>query len=250
MDSADALSQASLYHFWNLGLRPFAACGSDFPWAAVPGSPRFYTYVNGELTAEKYLESLKNRHTFTSKGGTFIDIRANEELPGSVLKVSTGDKIKIRFSAAINPEFDALDRVEIVKLGKVVETIKSEEGGGLWLEHEMEIDASESCWIAARVFGKQYSEARTAYGGMHPSCAHTTPFFVEVDDKPFERSESFIAEVDTALDALRKLEKMVVEGHKEIDAELMAGQKQRLLDYIEQARANFENMRKSESVEQ
>lgn len=241
LDTADKFAREALYHFWNLGFKLTAMSGSDFPWAAVPGSKRFYAYVDGEFSFEKYMESLRAGHTFTSGGGAFIDIRANGRLPGSIMKASPGEAIRIRLSAAINPEFDLLDRVELVCNGEVIETIRPKDEAKTWLEHETSVTVDESCWLAARVFGKTYN-ARQAYGGLHPSNAHTTPFFVEVDGKPFMNRQALETELAEARKSLAALEAVIEKPEGSVDPILMERQRQRLLRYVKQAREVYDEL--------
>ena len=235
LDTADGFAREALYHFWNMGFKLAAASGSDFPWGAVPGTPRFYTYVDGEFTFEKYMKSLQAGHTFTSRGGAFIDIRANGKLPGDIIQASAGEEIKVTFQATINPEFDALDRVEIVRNGEVVQEIKPTEGAQAWLDHQTTIRADESCWVAARVFG-EFSNPRQAYGAFHRSSAHTTPFFVEVDGKPAVNAAALAGELAEARKTLDALEEIIENGDPSVDPILMGRQRQRLSQYVKEAR--------------
>ncbi len=241
--NADLISTDGMYHFWNLGYRLSIAAGSDFPWGGVPGVPRFYTYVDGEFSVEKYMEALKAGHTFNSKGGAFIDARANGHLPGSQIEASPGDKITIRFSGTVNPEFDEFDRAEIVKNGAVVETIEPVGSPGGWLEHESTFVIDESCWFAVRCYGKK-SAYRQAYKcDIHTSSAHTTPFFVTVDGKPILNKERFKVEMERAKASIAKFRSHIADPKPPIDLELMAKQKDRLLDYVNQAEENLDALK-------
>jgi len=241
LDAADPLAREGLYHFWNLGFRLSAASGSDFPWGAVPGSQRFYTHVDGDFSFEKYMESLEAGHTFTSRGGAFIDIRANRELPGSLIKVSPGEEVQIELQAAVNPDFDVLGLVEIVRNGEVIEEVKPSEKDNVWLEHQTAIRADESCWVAARVFGS-VSSNRQGYGEMHPSGAHTTPFFIEVDGNPVINAQALPAELAEARKSLAALEAILEEGAPSVDPILMRRQRQRLESYISQAKEVYSKL--------
>jgi len=238
LEGADPLFTDAVYHFWNLGFRIPLFSGADFPYGQLPGWRRFYAYVEGDLMVDKYLDSLKAGNTFTTYGGAFIDMRVNGELPNSIIEVKAGEGVKVTLKAALNPDFDVLDRVELVKHGQVIETIKPKTRRDSVVEYETTLTPEKSCWIAGRVFGER-SSFHPDKGVRHGSAAHTSPFYIIVDGKPFWDEENLEAELARAHGKLDELARQVANPQ---DPALMQVQGDRLLEYIDEARAVYEEM--------
>jgi hypothetical protein len=224
------------YHFWNLGFKVSVFNGADFPYGQIPGTQRFFAHVDGNLTVEKYLDSLKAGHTFTSHGGGFIDVRINGKLPGSTIEAKAGEQLKVTVKAAVNPDYGALGRVELVKHGKVIKSFEPENARDATLEYETTLEVDKSCWIAGRVFGKRGGATGTR-GMTSSSGGHTSPFYIVVDGKPFWDEENLEAELARANKSLDEFTRLAKEP-----TELKMKQRDRLLDYIEEARKVYRAM--------
>ena len=73
----------------------------------------------------------------------------------------------------------------------------------------------------------------------HGSAAHTSPFYIIVDGKPFWDEENLEAELARAHSKLDELAQQVANPQ---DPALMKVQGDRLLEYIDEARAVYEEM--------
>ncbi len=237
LEGPDPVYAHVIYHFWNLGFRLPVCSGADYPYGQIPGARRFFTYLGDAFDVGKYLEAMKAGKNFTSYGGGFIDMRVNGELPGAVIKVRAGDEIKISVKAAVNPDYDALDRADVLKHGKVVETFKPEKRGEAWLEGEMTMKVNKSCWIAGRVYGARSSSSKEK-GERHGAGAHTSAFYIVVDGKSFWDEENLEAELARANKFLDRME----EQTKSQQTELMGKQREGLLKYVREARSVYAAM--------
>jgi len=238
LEGSDPLHTDAVYHFWNMGFRLPVFSGADFPYGQLPGGRRFYAYVEGDLTVEKYLEALRAGNTFASHGGGIVDMRVNGQLPNSIIEVKAGEPVKVTVRAALNPDIDAPARTEIVKHGKVIETVKPETRGDATLEYETTLTFEKSCWIAGRMYGES-SSTHPDKGVRHGSAAHTSAFYVIVDGKPFWDEENLEAELARADAKLNELTQQVANPQ---DPALMKAQGERLLEYIDEAREVYNEM--------
>ncbi|MFC1736038.1 CehA/McbA family metallohydrolase [Candidatus Hydrogenedentota bacterium] len=240
------VSYGAVYHFWNLGFRITLATGSDFPWGGLPGNPRFYTYVDGDFSFDKYMAAMKAGNTFVSTGGAFLDARLNGSLPGSTVSCEKGKTARLSFTASVNPDFDFLDRVEVIHNGDVLEVSKPK--GRSVSEHsgKIEIPIEESCWIAVRSYGKQNKGRGGPQYKQYLSAAHTTPFYIDVDGKNFWKNSALTEELDRAESAIAGLEaNMNGPARPDLDPDKMKTQAESLRKYIDQARAVYGEISKA-----
>jgi hypothetical protein len=89
--------------------------------------------------------------------------------------VKKGTRLNIAASAQLNPDVDALDRMELIVLGDVKETQSAQGKDRIALATE--ITAERSMWIAVRAYGAKQEPRNT-------TIAHTAPIYVVVDDEP------------------------------------------------------------------
>jgi len=84
------------WQLWNQGKRAFFAAGSDVHdvWKEVSGSARSYVHVSGELTVEKFIESLQNGRSYASQGPLIFP----ELMFGSDLRHTAGDDLALVYS--------------------------------------------------------------------------------------------------------------------------------------------------------
>ena len=99
---------------------------------------------------------------------------------GDELRVARGTPLVIEASARLNPEFDRLDRLELVVLGDVAATAAADGTDAVTLSHEMA--AEGSLWIAVRAWGGR-QEPRDM------TVAHSAPIYVVVGDEPTWKRE-------------------------------------------------------------
>ncbi len=164
------------YDFLNLGFKLIPTAGSDFPYLGIPGQERNYVFVGETFTIDAWFEQLKASRTFVTNG-PMLDIQVNGQPMGSVIEVQPGDKIDIVATAALNPDIETLDRLELIVHGQVVAVAENElQDELLALEHSLV--ANKGLWIAARAFG------------TNQAAAHTAPVYVVLDERGFGNHEA------------------------------------------------------------
>jgi hypothetical protein len=225
-----------LYSTWSLGFPLAVTAGSDYPYGRLPGTNRFYTHVDGDLTYEKYIQSIRDGHTVATSEGMFLDVRLNGMLPGSLIRTSAGDSLQLSVEAQLNPDFGPMGIVEIVRNGTVVLTLSPDDPRNPHIAGELELPAHSGGWIAVRAFGRPRL-ANVAPGTYVPS-AHTSAFRIEVDGKPYWHQEDHEPARLAALESLAQLEQ--TEGG--IPA-LTEQQRERLLLSIARARKVYADRR-------
>jgi hypothetical protein len=194
------------YHFLDLGFKLTALAGSDFPWCgrgpkygfpeqyAQIGNARFYTYVGGPLSFERWIEAVKAGHTFVTTGPILL-LKVNGQLPGDTLDVKPGEKLRITAEAYGQREQVPLSSLEIIGHGKLLKRAEASNAERLSVDLELPVD--HGIWIAAKC---------TAGKGQ---IAHTTPVYVTVNGGGFlnpataphylDLSESYLQEVEQAI---------------------------------------------------
>ncbi len=208
------LVTANYYRFLDMGFPLTATAGSDFPWCGRTqafgaaedegpriGDARFYTYVDGPFTFERWFEALKGGRTFVTSG-PMLSLAVDDALPGSTLQRQPGDRLRITAHAEGHHADVPLDRLELVVHGEVVSQVSATAAGQsrerLELSHELTLGA-HGLWIAARAYAAP------------TQAAHTTPIYVHAGDAGFANPETL---ADNVALSLRYLD--------EIDAELAA----------------------------
>ena len=156
----------------------------------LPGNPRFYTYVDGEFSFEKYMSAMQAGHTFVAAEAlsSTRDLTAgwpgiHHFMPeGMTLEpvVHCSHQSRLRHA---RPRRSGTQRRHRQGVQATQTRATEMTGSG-------RIPIDESCWVAVRIYGKK-SKGR---GGpsylQYRSAAHTTPFYVEVGGKAFwKRSE-------------------------------------------------------------
>lgn len=192
------------YPFLDLGFKLTALAGSDFPWCghgptfgfaeqcAQIGNARFYAYVGGKFSFEKWLDALKNGHTFATTGPVVL-LHVDGHMPGDTIDVKHGSRLRITAEAFGEREQTPLSTLEIVAHGKVLRQATGDKASKLRIELELPVE--RGTWIAAR--------CKAGKGQV----AHTTPVYVTVDGGGFynpDTAPQYIAESGKFLDDLEK----------------------------------------------
>lgn len=174
------------YAFLNLGYRLIPMAGSDFPYLGQPGAERNYVKVAAEFSPDAWYAALKQSHTFVTNG-PLLELTVNGKPMGATLSAQPGDRITIRANARLNPDLEALDRLELIIHGDVVQTAKADGSSDtLSLSHELMLH--RGVWIAARAYG------------VDQAAAHTAPIYVQIDDQSFWCIEK-VSEIAAAMRA-------------------------------------------------
>lgn len=162
------------YRLLNLGYKINPAAGSDWPYSDFPGVVRNYVKLNGPLNLDAWFESFRAGHTYVTNG-PFLEFTINGKGMGEELRVKKGAKLDILASTQLNPDADSLDRLELVILGDVAETLPAQGKDRVNLRKQM--TAEHSMWVAVRSFGGRQAAQNT-------TIAHSAPIYVVVDDEP------------------------------------------------------------------
>jgi hypothetical protein len=162
-DDEETIQQ--MYKFWNEGKKYTAVAVTDdhnaYAVELDTGAPRTYAYVEGDLTAQKWLDALKDQHAFVSFG-PLVYAAIGNSIPGDTVGIAAGGKAELR--AELN-SIASLKKAVVVKNGQVIKEFdlsKNEEMISL------EIPA-EDAWYVVRVY--------TATTGVE---AMTNPIWVKV----------------------------------------------------------------------
>ncbi|WP_152663827.1 CehA/McbA family metallohydrolase [Sphingomonas sp. SRS2] len=156
-----------LYDFLNMGFKLLPSAGSDYPYFDVAGSERIYARLEGEFTVKAWFDAWQQARSFVSNGPV-IEFSVNGNERTNEFSMSKGERLSIHAIADINPDFDELERLELVVHGEVVKSAKpSKKGVPIVLDYE--VQAEKPLWFALRTYGKGSAKA------------HTAPFYVSVD---------------------------------------------------------------------
>jgi hypothetical protein len=153
------LGTGQFYNWLNLGYKVTPSAGTDFPVMGHVGQERTFVYVDGKLSREKWKESILAGKVFVSNAPV-LTLSVNGKGMGEELHVNAGETIKIKASASINPDFDKLDRLELVAHGKVIKTVKAS-GGETELKLDVELETDHGLWLAVRAYGKKSAKAHS-----------------------------------------------------------------------------------------
>ncbi len=162
-------SQEIYFHLLNCGLRvpPTAGSGSGATTNPV-GYNRVYVHVDGDLTYEKWWDSLRaGRVTITN--GPLLRPTVRGELPGHVFQLDKGQTEEFEIGLTLSIR-EPVRYLEIIKDGHVVEEVRFDDyrqSGKL-----PKLRFNSSGWFLLRAVGEQ---SKTYRFGM------TGPYFVEAD---------------------------------------------------------------------
>jgi hypothetical protein len=163
------------YGLLNLGYKLTPSAGSDFPYTDLPGVSRSYVMGSATATPDSWYASFRAGHTYVTNG-PFLEFSINGHPMGEEIHVPRGAKLDISAEALLNPDVDALDRLELVALGDVAQTEPAH--GQDRVRMKTKLTADHSMWLAVRAYGAKNDPRNT-------TVAHSAPIYVVVDDKPF-----------------------------------------------------------------
>jgi hypothetical protein len=191
------------YPYLNLGFKISPAAGSDYPYygPSLPGVERYYVQLDRPFDADAWYASFKAGHVFVTNG-PMVDFTINGQGMGREIRVSKGAKLQIAASARLNPDIDALGRLDVIAQGDVVETERA--NGADKIELRRELTADHSMWIAIRASGAREIPAQGPVQELG-AIAHTAPIYVVVDGQPFWKAEAVPELVRTERQILQDL---------------------------------------------
>jgi hypothetical protein len=230
------------YMFLDLGIRLTALAGSDFPWCGrgpaygLPGpqlpqigNARFYTYIGGRMSFDRWFAALKAGHTFVTTGPMLL-LTVDGHLPGDTIDVAPGTRVRVRVEALGHATQVPLTSVEIIGHGRVL--ARADGSNAARLATEIEVPVEHGLWIAAR-----------AQGGA-AQVAHTTPVYVTVNGGGFVNPDTLDARLETAESYLREIEMELRDPGTGIDNQA-SGHREQLERQIGEARAIIEQRRRT-----
>ena len=168
------LTSDGWYRLLNLGYRVTPAAGTDWPYSDFPGVVRNYVQLDGPLNLDEWYNAFEGGRTFVTNG-PLLELGVDGVGMGRELRVPRGTKINVAAAAMLNPDVDALDRLEIIVHGDVVDTVAA--NGRDSVSIQKEIVADQSMWIAVRAYGARQDPRNT-------TIAHSAPVYVVVDGEP------------------------------------------------------------------
>jgi hypothetical protein len=233
------LAVTHYYEFLNLGYKLTALAGSDFPWCgqgpdygfseprfAQIGNARFYTYVGGPPSFERWFAALKAGHTFVTTGPVLL-LTVNGHIPGDSLDVTPGTKLHISAEAFGQDQQVPLRSLELIGHSKVL--TRSTGGSSAHLAVEFDLPAQHGIWIAARC------DAGTG------QVAHTTPVYVTVNGDGFHDPETAQHNLEIAEGYLEELEQELAKPGDTLDSQT-SRHKPQLERQIAEARAKLKSL--------
>ncbi len=153
--------------YWNKGIKKYLSAGSDqhdVTSGLYPGIIRLYAYIEGENTTEKYLQTIKDGHSYVTMGPIFTP-KANTMF-GTTQKVNVGEKYKL------NTEIQAvngLNHIDVYSEGKIIES-KDFNNTQDAVNYTLDVEPTKNTW---------YSFVATDGKGHY---AVTNPIWVEIAD--------------------------------------------------------------------
>ena len=153
------LGTEQLYNWLDLGYKITPTAGTDFPVMGHMGQERTFVHVDGKLSLEKWKKSIRAGKAFVSNAPV-IELSVNGKGMGDEVRVKPGEKIAITASASINPDFDELDRLELVAHGRVIKSVRSKFGQAE-LALDVELETDHGLWLAVRAYGKKSAKAHS-----------------------------------------------------------------------------------------
>jgi hypothetical protein len=135
------------------------SAGSDYPALGFIGQERTYVHVPGEFTRDAWKRAMRGGNAYVSNA-PILELTVNGKGMGEQVQVKPGGAVSIHAEAAINPDIDLLDRLELIIHGGTVKVINSEEGAET-LTLDVAANPHWGVWIAVRAYGTQREPART-----------------------------------------------------------------------------------------
>jgi hypothetical protein len=171
-------SEAIYYHLLNCGLRIPPTAGSGSGEVANPlGQNRMYVHVDGELTYDKWWESVRaGRVTITN--GPLLRPSVEGELPGFVFRAEAGHEVELEVGLSFASR-DKVAFIELIKDGRSEYQIRMEEFAKTGTLPSVVF--KESGWFVLRAVADVPETYRYAI---------TAPYYVEIGNKPRVSKES------------------------------------------------------------
>ena len=193
------------YRFLNCGFRLPTGAGTDamanFASLHGPvGLNRVYVQVpDGPLTAETWLESLRQGKTFVTNA-PLLHFTLGGQGIGGELRLPAG-RHEVAFTASLR-SLVPIDHLEVVCNGKVERTVELE-GGGEQAEARGSLTINQSGWCLLRAWNEK---PHPAILDIYPY-GTTSPIYITVGEAPTRSAEDaafFIAWIDRIVQSVQK----------------------------------------------
>lgn len=230
------------YEFLDLGFKFTASAGSDVPWGGTVGEVRMYAYTGRRrFSADNWFEAVRQGRTFVTSG-PLLEFHVNDALPGDELRVDRPDRrLRIQARTWCDPERSLPRRLTVVRHGQVIGEATPAHSGDAELNLELELEAGDGFWIAARA---------DADDG---TAAHTTPIYVVRPPRRFWNPARVQELLAKRLANLREIEDLVADARARDQAGALVGdqpvgqlarQADALLERVAIARGLYEDLQR------
>ena len=127
---------------WNEGQRKYLAAGSDAHdvWTEVSGAARSFVYVEGDLTVEKFIASLKAGHSYASQGPLVFP----ELIFGSDVSQAVGATLDLKYSVQA---VTGLKSVSLIERGVVIDS-RQMTGGDEEVQVDFSVNPDADTWFS------------------------------------------------------------------------------------------------------
>ena len=167
------------YRFLNLGYRLPIVAGTDKMSAEVPiGAVRTYGHLltDEALTFDAWAAAVRAGRTFVTSG-PILELAVDGHEPGDVIRLGSAGRLDVTARArAAQP---VIAELELIVNGRVVAATGAAAGSTELSLHET-VEIAAGSWIAAR--SRSRNEIVSAFATS--MAAHTSPVYVEVEDRP------------------------------------------------------------------
>jgi hypothetical protein len=162
-------TQDIYYKLLDAGVRVPPSAGSASGVLPNPvGYNRMYAFVEGELTWDKWWQSVRRGRVFVSNG-PLLRVKANGELPGHVFPLVDREPIPLSLDIRLDSR-DPVPAVEILHNGRVVQSVPQHQLG-----KSLSLTIKEPGWFLVRAAADVPETFRFA---------STAPFYVEAANQP------------------------------------------------------------------
>ncbi len=167
------------YALLNCGFDMKPSAGTASGVHPVPlGFGRVYVKLDGAFSYEKWIDGLRDGHSFVTTG-PMLEVEFNNNGPGGRFQLGEADQGKVVVEGEAK-SIDPLSSIEIIVNGRVAQTIpaknESSDDGVFSSHFKVAVPVESSSWIAVRTFTKPK--------GGSQRFAHTAPIHVDVPNQP------------------------------------------------------------------
>ncbi|MHB8962143.1 MAG: CehA/McbA family metallohydrolase [Saccharofermentanales bacterium] len=190
MDCVDQVSTQQYYQVLNCGFKVPTTVGTDSN-ARPMGKMRTYVKIDGDLSYPNWIDGIRKGRTFVTNG-PLIRFTANGLQVGSTLAIGKNDTVRIEAQAFSNTP---LTRIEVVYNGQVCLSRQNNDNSlEIGISGDLEIPGSG--WIAFRGYAGE-----TCSWMDHAPGVHSSPIYVEVDQKKMDPAREDVDAVISELES-------------------------------------------------